>query len=368
MSEYFPLIVSHTHPETHGVTSLTFHMTALLRQQFSWRAGQSILIKAQCNGEALIRAFSISSAESDSNLRITVKQVRFGGMSDYLVNHVQPGVALLCSLPFGEFTLPPLVKQPYPLFMVGGGSGVFPLFSLALSHLQRHPGNSVVFIDQQRNTRSAPFRDRLAGLRRRFPERFVHQTLLSRPEPEDPEAAERLEIEGVKQRIRRYGLPQLAYICGPSAFENMVLLALDECGFSRDRCFTEQYSVQPQGTALVADTDVAIEGKGPDRVAKVSGQQTLLQGLSNAGVCLPYACLQGTCNVCSCQLVEGEVLLPGNGTVSALCPNAGVLNGVSGYAASGHQAQAAPGPVTVLTCQAKPVSRRVKLRFLPTVP
>src|SRR5690606_12379 len=84
------------------------------------------------SGAGRQRSYSVSRRPDGQSLRITVRRIGAGGMSDRLHETVEPGTELLVGVPAGRFVLssPP----GRPVVLVGAGVGITPLLPM-LDHL-----------------------------------------------------------------------------------------------------------------------------------------------------------------------------------------------------------------------------------------
>ena len=105
--------------ETKKTVSVSFAVPSPLRDTFAWRAGQHITLRFNLDGRERRRSYSISETPfGDGPLRITVKRVRGGLVSNHINDSVAPGQAIDVMPPFGSFCLdrgPP--EETHPLLL-----------------------------------------------------------------------------------------------------------------------------------------------------------------------------------------------------------------------------------------------------------
>lgn len=100
-----------------------------------FKAGQYISVKLNINEEYATRAYSLASspAHAAKNIyRITVKRVRNGLVSNYLLDNIKVGDSLTISKPTGNFTYNS-IRDEKNVIAIAGGSGITPFMSLALA-------------------------------------------------------------------------------------------------------------------------------------------------------------------------------------------------------------------------------------------
>jgi ferredoxin-NADP reductase len=94
------------------------------------RAGQHLDVRLTAeDGYQAQRSYSIASAPEDG-LQLTVERLDDGEVSPYLVDEAQEGDRLEIRGPIGGYFVWE-ASDPAPLLLVGGGSGVVPLMSMA---------------------------------------------------------------------------------------------------------------------------------------------------------------------------------------------------------------------------------------------
>ena len=69
--------------ETNDCISIVFDLPESLKEDFSFRDGQNITIKAHINGEELRRSYSICNAPYQNELKVAIKKVEGGLFSTF---------------------------------------------------------------------------------------------------------------------------------------------------------------------------------------------------------------------------------------------------------------------------------------------
>ncbi len=136
MSKFVSLKVKNILQATADATVVVFERPA--GEEFNYKPGQYLTLKADINGESLRRAYSLCSSpitEKDT-LSVAVKRVDGGRMSNFLPDHIKVGQQMEVFPPMGNFVvnLDPAKKHHYTL--LGGGSGITPLMSIIKSVLE----------------------------------------------------------------------------------------------------------------------------------------------------------------------------------------------------------------------------------------
>ena len=112
-------------------------LSVVLKPSVHWRAhtsGQYVSVEVELNGVRYRRYYSLSSSPDEfiaaGTIRITVKRVAGGRVSNYLHDHLLVGQLLHISQPAGDFTmLEPVGAGNDPLF-IAAGSGITPIMAM----------------------------------------------------------------------------------------------------------------------------------------------------------------------------------------------------------------------------------------------
>ncbi|MBL7501256.1 ferredoxin--NADP reductase [Frankia sp. CNm7] len=301
---------------------------------FTYQAGQFCTFRVELAGEELLRSYSMSSApETDSELAVTVKRVKDGKVSNWMIDNLAKGDEIEMTTPHGVFCLRD--DTDAPLLGFCGGSGITPVISLAKSALTG-TNRKVRLLCADRDRPSAIFYDALAQLAERFPGR----------------------LEVVRHLDSEHGIPTAAtiqefvgndagadcYICGPTPFMDLVESAWPGPG----KLFVERFGAVPAGPAApetaedkeVEGTVTIILGRKKISVPR-RANETFLESARRGGLTPPFSCESGTCATCMAKLVDGEATMRVN---EALTDD----EVEDGY---------------ILTCQGLPKSANVTVRY-----
>ena len=331
-----PLEVAGIVQETADTRSFLLTVPRALRSAFDYLAGQFLTFAVAPGGVELRRCYSLASApETDAWLRVTVKRVAGGRVSNWLHDEVRVGDRLAATTPEGRFVLRADAGDR-PLLIVGAGSGIAPLMGLLKSALAGS-GRRVRLLYANRNADSVIFRDEIELLQRRYPKRFeVHHHLSGERGRLGVEEARRLIGKhakvGFAEGAGGADVPDFAdgadvpdvYVCGPQCFMDTIGAALDSAGVAPERRFIERF-FSPTGPDRIGSEDVAVpsvgaaaqahehfrltmDGRTKD-VAWIPGQ-TLLAAAVAAGTPPPSSCSDGFCGCCMARIKEGEVCMP----------------------------------------------------------
>jgi ferredoxin-NADP reductase len=272
--------------------------TLTLRPGANWRthrAGQHIRVGVDIDGKQFTRTYSISSAPGDALIRITVKAVAGGRMSQRLVREVKPGDFLRIGLPQGEFVRPE--GAPVAPLFISAGSGITPIMSMLRDLVSQERLPHITHIHYAPHAHNVIFGSELRELARRHP-RYTLRLICTRDGQGGHFGAEQLQTLCGDWRERE------TYACGPQG----LLDALEEnyamAGLGK-RLHTERFLAKiaaprevTRGTVHFAFSKVRAES---------DGVTNLLRLAEDAGLNPPHGCRMGICHGCDATLKSGCV-------------------------------------------------------------
>ncbi len=315
--------------ETPDAHSISFEVPAGAEEQFAYRPGQflTLAVPSDRTGVAA-RCYSLSSSPVGGGpLTITVKRTADGYASNWICDHLREGDSMRVLPPSGIFTPASLSAD---LLLFAGGSGITPVISITRTALQQGTGRIVLFYANRDET-SVIFARELAALATEHPDRLqvVHwlESVQGLPSQE--------QLRAFASAFTSYD----AFVCGPAPFMKMVVAALKDLGFPRERRHQEKFislGGNPFGDLHdreVAEHEIEDAESDSDETAvkpgepgpegpvhlevELDGEQhvfddwapgtKMLDHLESKGVKAPYSCREGECSACAIRLLEGEV-------------------------------------------------------------
>lgn len=172
MTVFHRLSIAAIDRDTPDTVAVTFHIPELLREQYRYRPGQHLTLKAAINGENLRRCYSICSAPDENELKIGVKAIYEGRFSNFINQQLNVGDSLEVMVPQGQFGYQPDSQQNGDYLAVAAGSGITPLLSIIKATLQTETGSHFVLIYGNRTSRSVMFKEAIADLKTALPPAF----------------------------------------------------------------------------------------------------------------------------------------------------------------------------------------------------
>ena len=323
MTRFHALTVKEVRRETPEAVSIAFEIPETLREAYRFTPGQYLTLRAEIDGQATQRSYSICSGLDDGELRVGIKRVEGGRFSTFANDNLTEGSQLEVLPPDGRFTAALDVRAAHDYVAFAAGSGITPILSIVTSVLEREPDSRITVFYGNRATASIMFRETLEDLKDRFLERFTLVHLLSR-EGQDVELLHgRLDGARVAE-LAHAGLfdPKAAdavFLCGPGDMIEQVQTALAELGTAPDRIRTERFLPSDDGAATAAPSARAetVAAKGAEIEAVYDGLRhhfrveagdgNVIDAAHRQGIELPSSCKGGMCCTCRARVVEGEL-------------------------------------------------------------
>ena len=339
-TESYLLRVTEVVEETADARSIVLEVPAELRETFAYTPGQFLTVGVPSEQTGLVaRCYSLSSAPHSGRHQITVKRTAGGYASNWINDNLRAGDTLRVLPPSGIFTPKDIDDD---LLLLGAGSGITPVISIARTALERGSGQ-VVLLYANRDERSVIFAAALRELAAEHPDRFVVAHWL--------ESVQGLPTEQQLRAFAAHFATYTAFVCGPAPFMKAAVAALKDLGFPRSRRHQEKFVslggnpfgeveevLAAEATLAEADDhdeeDLAggdggdLPPMGPVAVEVEldgehysfddwTGDKPLLEFLEEKGVDAPFSCREGQCSACACLVIEGEVTLRHNEILDA---------------------------------------------------
>ncbi|MBV7482626.1 PDR/VanB family oxidoreductase [Bordetella sp. BOR01] len=239
-------------------------------------------------GNGLVRSYSLCNSPDESHryvIGVNRDRTSRGG-SAFVHERLRVGDRLAASVPRNNF---PLAHGAAYSVLVAGGIGITPLWCMA-QRLEAL-GRAWELHYCARSEASAAFLDGIRALAARSRHGRLH------PHFDDRMQGRLLDLDAVIA-----GAPGDAhfYCCGPVA----MLHAFERCtaGLSPAQVHVEYFAAQaPASTEGGFKVELARSGK----VLDVPAGKTILDVLLEAGVDVPYSCLEGVCATCETRVMAG---------------------------------------------------------------
>jgi ring-1,2-phenylacetyl-CoA epoxidase subunit PaaE len=322
-THFHKLQVADLRRETPECVSIAFEVPEELKNEFAYKQGQNITLRAFLDGEELRRSYSICTSPFENELRVAVKLAPFGRFSTWVNTTLKKGDYVDVLAPTGKFytELNPSHKKNYLAF--AAGSGITPLMSIIKTTLATEPQSSFTLVYGNRNRSNIIFKEELEALKNRYIDRLAIHYILSREKTEAEVYYGRINADKLNQlseKLINVAKADDIFICGPEEMIFSIKNWLIEKGIDQRKIHFELFTTPGQSSAmrkeqLTSPTEVA--GKTSKVTVKLDGisfsfdlpfdGDTILEAALKQGADLPYSCKGGVCATCKARLLEGKV-------------------------------------------------------------
>ncbi len=359
MSKFYQLKVIEKKKEAKDTVSLIFAS----HSAFSYEAGQHIPFRFFIDGKQARRTYTISSSPTeDSELKVTVKRVKNGLVSNHIHDQVQVGDFVEAMPPIGHIFVRCNRYHYKTYYLFAAGSGITPMMSILKTVLAQEPYSHIFLFYGNRNEEHIIFRDELDALTTQYQGRLTVVHTLSKPKKDNMSAL--WSWDGVMWEVRKGRIDEEAvrwfidtyrpvaqnvdyFICGPNAMNTNVRAALLRLVVPEEDIHVEYFkapdakSVGATDVNIVDGANALVQLDGQRVQVSVSKGKSILQTLVEGGYDPPYACESGICGTCRATLRSGTVHMASHAALD--------------------QKEVAQG--YILTCQARPTSKDVQINY-----
>ncbi|MBC7390827.1 MAG: ferredoxin--NADP reductase [Opitutaceae bacterium] len=313
-----------------------------------YKPGQFITLIVNLDGKEYKRSYSLSSvAVKDKNPAITIKKIKGGNISSYLIERLNIGDYLDAHYPAGMFVpdLHPANARQY--FLFAAGSGITPLFAMMKSILVKEPKSFVNLVFSSRDEDHIIYNKQIIKLEFEFPERLNVTHLLSNPSEAWQGFKGRADHELLENLISELSLDieKSFFICGPKDYMEIAEAAIKSLGFASENIKKESFKSEIISNSKMNEASskksVKIVYRKEVFEYELEDNQTILDGALDHNYRIPYNCASGVCTACLGKCVEGEVDM---GDSDALSENEKKMG-------------------LVLTCIGKPITEKVVIQI-----
>ena len=338
-TQFHALSVKRVDAEAGGAIAVTFTAPLNLREVFTFTPGQFLTLRATIDGQDVRRSYSICSSlhqwRTQGTVQVGIRPVEGGVFSNWAVQHLHAGDTLQVMPPQGRFC----VQRPRALHRVGfaAGSGITPILSIMASTLQDQLESKFTLVYGNRRMDSVMFNEALQDLKDTYPDRLTLIHILSRQAQEVPLLEGRIDgekVNAIMQTLLPVKSMDEVFICGPEGMIEATEKALLEAGARKERVYTERFISQATGepkasrsvgqktgasakkakAQLAIALTVQLDGKSYDM--DIASDDLVLDAALNHGLDLPYSCKGGVCCTCRAKVLEGQVEMAKNFTLS----------------------------------------------------
>jgi ring-1,2-phenylacetyl-CoA epoxidase subunit PaaE len=336
---FHELILRSRAPIAEEAYALTFEIPCELRQDYRFRPGQHIVVRATVNDRSLRRNYSIVDPfgfATDAGL-ITIGVRVQGEMSRYLARELGVNERLQVMPPGGSFNpeLHPTHSKRY--VAVAAGSGITPIISIVGSILRIEPRSDVILFYGNRSLARAMFIEEIMALKNRYPSRLTLNFIMSREPQEFALFNGRLSADKLldfPETVLKPGAADEYFLCGPQGLIDGLLsdfrshgvtglIHLERFGLARkdsrssdvddlELIQTDSLGINsnPELLSETPMTQVTVIMNGRRRSFNMRrDQESLLEAAEIAGLELPFACRAGVCSTCRARVLSGSATM-----------------------------------------------------------
>jgi len=318
MSLYFNLTVKEVIKETANAATLVFDGSV---QNISYKPGQFLTLILKIQGESIRRSYSLCTyAKVDNDPAVTVKRVQNGIASNYILDNIKKGDVIEVMEAMGTFTIDTDPYKQRNVVLIGAGSGITPLMSIAKAVLHNEPLSNVFLIYGNRNEQSVIFATQLNNLVLEHKERFNLVHVFSQP-IEDVAHLGRLNRSLMLKILESFADLKLSqaeyYVCGPKGMMDEALEAFKLLNIKEEQIHKESFfsstDKPASGTIVPEEQDgpkeVTIIYQGSEYKVIVPVEKTILEAALDQDIDLPFSCQSGMCTACMGKCTSGKVHL-----------------------------------------------------------
>jgi ring-1,2-phenylacetyl-CoA epoxidase subunit PaaE len=322
MSIHFhPLAIKKIHQETADCISVEFDITESLKENFQFKQGQSLTMRATINGEEVRRTYSICSSPLDNELRVAIKKAEGGLFSTFANEQWKQTDIIEVMQPVGKFYVELNAANKKNYLGIAAGSGITPLLSIIKTTLQTEPRSNFTLVYGNKSRSSIIFFEELEGLKNKYLQRFNFINILSRERTDAAVSFGRINAEKLNELSKLVDYPSFdeTFICGPEEMIFTVKDFLEQKGISKKKIHFELFttpgqkdkyevrSTKYEDSGPKSKITVKLDGRSFDFDLPLNSDVTILDAALKQGADLPFACKGGVCCTCKARLLEGEV-------------------------------------------------------------
>ena len=291
------LLIKDIVQETNDTLSICFKNGNLFKK-LKYKPGQFLTIRVPINGTVQKRAYSFSSNPyTDKDLKITIKRVQKGLVSNFVHDNLKVGDRLEVDDPSGSFYVEPSneVSRFYVFF--AGGSGITPIISIIKSLLSQEPKSKILLIYANQSQDAIIFHSELKKLEMDFKKSFSVEYIISSDSiVKDNYHPGFVSLKLMNSIFVKHSITyddHVYMICGPFGYMEKIKEILAENGISREKIKIEVFKspvVKVNSKNLISD--IILKHNNQEHHLKVKGDQSILQQAMSENIVIPSLLLE----------------------------------------------------------------------------
>lgn len=292
----------------------TFRLSPANNYLPPFQAGQYINLFVNAGGILTSRPYSIASPPNQTGYYdITVKRVKDGFVSSYLLDDVKAGDTFESTSPSGNFYYNPLVHGTDLVFLAGG-SGVTPFMSMIREAVDRHFERNVHLIYGNQIPDDTIYSDELKDISLQCKNIKISHVISNPPDGYNGLTGF-MSADLIADRISDID-GKTFFICGPEAMYSYCMKELEKLGVKRKKIRKEVYGPPKEVTSqpgwpgdISANDRFTVTVMDGNKISAAAGEP-LMNSLERAGIVIPASCRSGECSLCRTKLISGRIFHP----------------------------------------------------------
>jgi ring-1,2-phenylacetyl-CoA epoxidase subunit PaaE len=241
MSNFYPLKVKKVSLLTPESVSVTLEVPQNLKQEFSFKPGQFVMVEKELNGEKLRRYYSIYSIPSEKDIKLGIKFKDKDGFADYAMNHLKEGEILQVSHPMDDVKIDLQKENKKKYLAITVGSGITPFYSIIREMIKQEPQSRFVLIYGNRTPELTMFLKELRELQKNHPDQFVMYEVYT--QSDEGNYRGRIDAQIIEDILNKEGADfDAVYLIGPDDLKKKAAQKLTESGIDKSKLHYRVYS------------------------------------------------------------------------------------------------------------------------------
>jgi len=283
--------------------------------KIEYKAGQFFTLIVNIDGKEERRSYSVcSSPFVDTYPAVAVKRVVGGKVSNYLNSELKAGDSIKVIPPLGNFTTDFSPANTRNVVLIGGGSGITPMMSLAKSFLSQEPKSKVTLLYANRDTESIIFKNELEELQNQHQNfKIIH---VLEQNTSGYGQFEGYITQSIVQQVKDSLNDSSAeyFICGPGPMMDIAINSLKNLGVPENLIRKESFTTSATSTKASATEseeivarEVTIILDGEEHKYIVEPNEYILEKGLDQNLDMPFSCQSGLCTACRGKCLSGKV-------------------------------------------------------------
>lgn len=307
--------------ESNDALSISFDTGS---DNFIFKPGQFVNLTLLIDGNSITRSYSLTSIPGGAEKpAITVKKVEGGILSNYILKNAGEIKYWNISGPHGAFYANTELRDQENIVLIGGGSGITPLYSI-LKYLLTYTHAKITLIDCNKTWEDVIFKNDLNLLEQTYPERFSVWHFLSRSSSDESIVFKNFRREKLTKLVLKKLLKSALgshlikadfFICGPLGLMQLAHDCLTFIGIESAKIHME-YFVAPEHDSIIQYPEtimsVLLHYYNLSYLIDVKPGNTILESALEEKIPLNYSCKNGTCGICIGKHTSGQLQMKKN--------------------------------------------------------